>query len=63
MSWKRDGLVIWRPIKALLYADKDAFYWFKNKLGLSEYQMGRLGLGEGLVVAQTVHESDLRTLK
>ena len=47
MSWKRDGLVIWRPIKALLYADKDAFYWFKNKLGLSEYQMGRLGLGEG----------------
>ena len=42
MNWKRDGLVIWRPIKALLYADKDAFYWVKNKLGLSEYQMAAL---------------------
>ena len=55
MSWKRDGLVIWRPIKALLYADKDAFYWFKNKLGLSEYQMAALVWVKGLVVAQTVH--------
>ena len=50
MNWKRDGLVIWRPIKALLYADKDAFYWVKNKFGLSEYQMAALVWVKGIVI-------------
>ena len=26
VNWKRDGLVVWRPVKALLFADKKAFY-------------------------------------
>ena len=34
VNWKRDGLVVWRPVKALLFADKKAFYWIKEKLGL-----------------------------
>ena len=50
MNWKRDGLAVWRPIKALLYADKDAFYWVKNKLGLTEYQMAALVWVKGLVI-------------
>ena len=37
VNWKRDGLVVWRPVKALLFADKKVFYWIKEKLGLSEY--------------------------
>ena len=39
MNWRHDGLVVWRPVKALLFADKKAFYWIKDKLGLSEYGM------------------------
>ena len=31
-----------RPIKAIFFADKKAFYWVKDKLGLSEYQMAAL---------------------
>ena len=50
MNWKRDGLVIWRPIKALLYADKDAFYWVKTKLGLTEYQMAALVWVKGVIL-------------
>ena len=42
VNWKRDGLVVWRPVKALLFADKKAFYWIKKKLGLSEYGMAAL---------------------
>ena len=50
MNRKRDGLVIWRPIKGLLYADKDAFYWIKNKLSLTEYQMAALVWVKGIVL-------------
>ena len=50
MNRKRDGLVIWRPIKALLYADLDVFYWIKYKLGLTEYQMAALAWVKGIVL-------------
>ena len=50
MNWKRDGLAVWRPIMALLYADKDAFYWVKTKLGLTEYQMAALVWVKGVIV-------------
>ena len=41
---------------------RQGHYWCKNKLGLSEYQMALVWV-KGLVVAQTVHGTDLRTLK
>ena len=50
MSWRRDGLVIWRPVEALLFADKKVFYWIKDKLGLSEYQMAALVWVKGLII-------------
>ena len=50
MSWKRDGLVVWRPVKALLFADKKAFCWIKAKLGLSEYQMAAFVWVKGIVI-------------
>ena len=50
MNWRRDGLVIWRPVKALLFADKKVFYWIKDKLGLSEYQMAALVWVKGLII-------------
>ena len=50
MSWRRDGLVVWRPVKALLFADKEVFYWIKEKLGLSEYQMAALVWVKGLII-------------
>ena len=48
--WRRDGLVVWRPVKALLFADKKVFYWIKDKLGLSEYQMAALVWVKGLII-------------
>ena len=33
-----------------MFADKKAFYWIKEKLGLSEYQMAALVWVLGLVV-------------
>ena len=30
------------PLKALVGADRDAYFWIKKKLGLGEYQMGVL---------------------
>ena len=50
MSWRRDGLVVWRPVKALLFADKKVFYWIKDNLGLSEYQMAALVWVKGLII-------------
>ena len=50
MSWMRDGLVVWRPVKALLFADKKVFYWIKDKLGLSEYGMAALVWVKGVIV-------------
>ena len=49
MNWRRDGLAVWKPVQAVLLADKKVFFWIKGKLGLSEYQMaGCLGLVERL---------------
>ena len=42
MNWRRDGLVPWKPVRALLFADKKVFFWIKGKLGLSEYKMAAL---------------------
>ena len=50
VNWKRDGLVVWRPVRALLFADKKAFYWIKERLGLSGYQMAALVWVSGLVI-------------
>ena len=50
MNWKRDGLVVWKPVKALLFADKKAFYWIKGKLGLSEYGMAALVWAKGIII-------------
>ena len=30
------------PFKSFVGADRDAYFWIKKKLGLSEYQMGAL---------------------
>ena len=30
------------PLKSFVGADRDAYFWIKKKLGLSEYQMGAL---------------------
>ena len=50
MNWKRDGFMVWRPVKALLFGDKKAFYWIKEKLGVSEYQMAALVWIKGVIV-------------
>ena len=50
MNWKRDGLVVWRPVKALLFADERAFLWVKKKLGLTEYQMAALVWVKGIII-------------
>ena len=54
MNWRRDGLVLWKPVRALLFADKKVFFWIKGTLGLSDYQMaalvGLMGLILGLLL-------------
>ena len=50
MNWRRDDIVAWRPVKALLFADKKVFYWIKDKLGLSEYGMAALVWVIGVIV-------------
>ena len=42
MNWKRDTRVVWRQVKAMLFAGKKAFYWIKDKLGMSEEGMAAL---------------------
>ena len=54
MNWKRDGLVVWKPVKALLFADKMVFYWIKTKLGLTEYQMAALVWVKGIVMGLVI---------
>ena len=39
-----------RPLKALFFADKKAFFWLKAKLGWTEYQMAALVWVKGLVI-------------
>ena len=50
MNWRRDGLVVWKPIRALLFADKKVFFWIKEKFGVSEYQMAALVWLKGLIL-------------
>ena len=50
MNWRRDDIVAWRPVKALLFADRKVFYWIKDKLGLSEYGMAALVWVKGVIV-------------
>ena len=50
MNWRRDGLVVWEPVRALLFADKKVFFWIKGKFGLSEYQMTALAWWKGLIL-------------
>ena len=38
------------PLKALVGADRDAYFWIKKKLGLGEYQMGALVWLSGLII-------------
>ena len=49
MNWFRQGLAPWKPIHTLLFADKKVFFWIKDKLGLSDYQMAALLWLKGLV--------------
>jgi len=41
---------IFRPLKALFFSDKKAFFWLKAKLGWTEYQMAALVWVKGLVI-------------
>ena len=50
MNWRRDGLVVWKPVRALLFADQKVFFWIKGKFGLSEYQMAALAWLKGLIL-------------
>ena len=50
MNWRRDGLVVWKPVRALLFADKRVFFWIKEKFALSEYQMAALVWFKGLIL-------------
>ena len=50
MNWRRDGLVVWKPVRALLFADQQVFFWIKGKLALSEYQMAALVWLKGLIL-------------
>ena len=49
-NWFRDGLVPWRPVRAVLFADKKVCFWIKKKLGLTEYQMAALVWVKGVVI-------------
>ena len=38
------------PLKSFVGADRNAYFWIKKKLGLSEYQMGALTWFSGLLI-------------
>ena len=50
MNWRRDGLVVWKPVRAFLFADQKVFFSIKGKFGLSEYQMAALVWLKGLIL-------------
>ena len=58
MNWFRHGLAPWKPVRTLLFADKKVFFWIKDRLGLSDYQMAALiwlkGFGNRHVVGSLV---------
>ena len=39
-----------RPIRAVFFADEQAFNWIQKKLGLSNYQMAALVWLKGLII-------------
>ena len=39
-----------KPIRAVVFADRDAFLWIQHKLGLSNYQMAVLAWVKGIVI-------------
>ena len=38
------------PLTSIVGADRDAYFWIKKKLGLSEYQMGALVWFSALII-------------
>ena len=38
------------PLTSIIGADRDAYFWIKKKLGLSEYQMGALVWFSALII-------------
>ena len=50
MNWHRDGPVVWKPVRALLFADKKVFFWVKGKFELSGYNMAALAWLKGLIL-------------
>ena len=39
-----------RPIRAVIFADEQAFLWIKKKLGLTEYHMAALVWFKGIII-------------
>lgn len=39
-----------RPIRAVFFADEQAFNWIQKRLGLSNYQMAALVWVKGLII-------------
>ena len=39
-----------KSIRAVVFADRDAFLWIQHKLGFSNYQMAVLAWGKGIVI-------------
>ena len=50
MNWVRHCLAPGKPVNTLLFADKKVFFWIKDRLGLSDYQMAVLLWLKGLVI-------------
>ena len=43
-----------KPIRATVFADRDAYYWIQSKLGLGNYQMAALVWAKGLIIGLLV---------
>ena len=39
-----------RPIRAVIFADEQAFLWIKKKLGLTEYQKAAQDWFKGIII-------------
>ena len=39
-----------RPIRAVIFADEQAFLWIMKKLGLTKYQMAALVWFKGIII-------------
>ena len=45
-----------KPIRATVFADRDAYYWIQSKLGLGNYQMAALVWAKGLIIGLLIGE-------